>query len=658
MVAKGNVVLKQGDTTLFCDEVHFSRKTNIAYAVGNVVLQSPRGEVSGDEITFNFATMEGRFFGARLQAYPYYGKGKVVAYRRDKSIEVDNGWVTTSDYDKPEFRVESKKIEVYPGHELVARHIQVKLGNFPVMYLPFFKHRLDDTQPKFLLTPGYDKDWGAFLLSQYRFYAGSKIKGTLHVDYRSFLGLGEGADVEYESDRFGSGLLRLYYADEGNLTSKLWDSSRAPTPKRQRYKIEWRHKWILDETTTAIWQYYQLSDQTFLKDYFERDFNVDSFPDTFFVLTKNLPHGTLSARTDLRINRFTTKVERKPEIQYTLSNTRIGNTGLYFKNISTFTNLVKKNPVPSDYRISTLRGDTNYELSYPTKIGFVEFKPYVGGEQTYYSKTIDPKKGELRNIFKGGAAMSARFFRTYDVHTNIWGLDINRLRHIITPQVLYEFTTKPSVTDTELNQFDSIDSRTRVHNINFSLENKLQTKRDGKTVELLRAITGVDYRLAEDARGKGFDHITTNVDFRPSNWLTLYFDSSYDTRAHHLDTANFDLFVNPQNNWSVGIGKRYNREVDDQITAQFYYKFNPKWRFHAFTRYDIDSNKIKEQDYILTRDLHAWEMDTRVHDSEGDGLQVLLLFRLKAFPQVGAITASQSFERQRSGSQSASGSTN
>ena len=61
VVAKGNVEVIYQDTTIYCDEVRFSRKTNIAYAKGNVLLKSPRGEVSGDQITFNYNTMQGEF---------------------------------------------------------------------------------------------------------------------------------------------------------------------------------------------------------------------------------------------------------------------------------------------------------------------------------------------------------------------------------------------------------------------------------------------------------------------------------------------------------------------------------------------------------------------------------------------------------------------
>ena len=79
----------------------------------------------------------------------------------------------------------------------------------------------------------------------------------------------------------------------------------------------------------------------------------------------------------------------------------IGETGLFFKNTSTFSNLTRKTAAPSEVRQKTMRMDVDSELSFPTKLGFIEFKPFVGGRQTYYSRTKDPGKYDtIRGIFR------------------------------------------------------------------------------------------------------------------------------------------------------------------------------------------------------------------------------------------------------------------
>lgn len=653
VVVNGNVEVIYKGTTLLCDHLDFAQDTQIAHATGNVRLKTPQGELKGKELTFDYKTMTGDFMGARIMAHPYYGGGEKVRFEEGNKVVMENGYVTTSDYDKPEYRIASKRIDVYPGDKVVASGVKLKLKDASLMYLPKYWHRIDDMKPKLTFTPGIDSDWGAFLLTQYRFYTSDSVQGVIHLDYRELLDFGSGADFEYKTNNWGSGLLRTYFTHERAINAdRIWDDRLSPTKERDRYKIEWRHKWILDERTTAIAQYYQLSDSTFLKDFFEREFEEDSFPDTFFLLTHSLPKGTLSLRSDVRINRFVEEVERLPELRYDLNNTEIYNTGFFFRNITTFSSLVRKGASPSSFRQSTKRVDTDYEISYPTKVGIFEVRPFAGGRNTYYTRTADASiTDEMREIYRAGASLSTKFYKIYDLETDALGINISRLRHIITPSLNYEYTTDPTISRTELNSFDSIDEIEQIHNVNLSIENKLQTKRDGQTVELLRAVFGVDYRLDEDYRDSGFDIISADIDFRPTPWLTLYFDSNYDTRNGYLANANFDMYINGGPKWNFGLGKRYSRDADDQITADFNYKFNQKWAFQGFARMDVEEFRLKEQQYILTRDLHAWEMDIKMNDTRGDGTEFLILFRLKAFPEMG-FDFGTTFERKRSGSDS------
>ena len=83
--------------------------------------------------------------------------------------------------------------------------------------------------------------------------------------------------------------------------------------------------------------------------------------------------------------------------------------------------------------------------------------------------------------------MSTKFYRFGDYHTNFAGLNINGLRHVITPTITYLYQARPTFPASNLNQFDpAIDDLYRIHQFEFGLENKLQTKRNGQVVDLLR----------------------------------------------------------------------------------------------------------------------------------------------------------------------------
>lgn len=656
ITASGNVVILYKDVTLTCDRVEFSRETSTAHAEGNVHLKKGVDEISGEKMAFNFETMNGDFEPAGIVANPYYGEGEKVSKVSENHIVMQNGYLTTCDHDRPHFRLVSRKIDVYPNDKLIARHVRMKIGKVPILYIPRFTQDLTGKRPIVTLTPGYDKQWGMFLLSAWRYQFNEQVKGTFHLDAREKKDIAWGWDTRYQTPAAGEGVIKTYYMNERSITSKHFYQERpSPTIERERFKVEWRHKWDIDEKTNAIWQYYKLSDSTLLKDYFNREYDKDASPDTFFLLTHVLPAGTFNFRTDARVNRFESAVERLPEARYDLSNQPIGETGLYFKNVTTYSNLTKKDASPSEVRFETMRLDADNELSYPLKIGFIEMRPFVGGEHTYYSKTKDPDEyNSIRGIFRTGASLSTKFYRVFDMEVEKWGLDVHRLRHIITPAVSYTYDHGPTLPSDQLDSFDGIDTKDLSHTINFSFENKLQTKRGGNVVELLRAVIGTDFRLKEHPTTGGFDQISTDIDFRPKDWITFYFDSIYDTRKDYLTTANFDLFINGGKKWSANIGKRWNREVDDQITTDWTWKFNPKWAVKMYNRFDLKNGIHKEQQYTVTRDLHDWTMDINFNETRREGSEIWIVFTLKAFPDM-MLDFGTSFNKRKAGSQSSEG---
>ena len=109
-----------------------------------------------------------------------------------------------------------------------------------------------------------------------------------------------------------------------------------------------------------------------------------------------------------------------------------------------------------------------------------------------------------------------------------------------------------------------------------------------------------------------------------------------------------DIYINDpdKGRWYLNLGERYNRDVDNQFTTELGYVINPIWRFKVYQQFDVESGINKEQQYALIRDLHEWEMEVNFNHTRGDGSQILLIFRLKAFPDL-AIDASTGFNKRK-----------
>lgn len=647
-VASGNVVLRQNDAALFCDRLEFYRDKQEAHAIGKVVLVSGKGTIWAEKGFYNFQTKRGEFANARIMAHPFFGRAETISKINENYYVLSNGYLTTSDYDDPEWRVAARHVEFFPQEKVTARNSTLFLGGVPAMYFPKYTQNLRDDRPHFSVIPGHKKEFGPYLLTTYRTYPIEGIETIYHLDYREKKDLAWGVDVKYSPGRAGQGLVRTYYMNERTRENHFWEEAEPATTEKERYKLEWRHRLDLDQQTTAVMQYYRLSDSEILKDYFEREYREDSSPDTYFLLTRTMPYSSMSLRADVRVNRFETAVERLPELNYTFNNQQIGDSGFYFKSSNTLSRLEQKYPSPSDFHPETTRFDTDNVVSRPVKVAFLEVTPHVGTEQTAYSKAqADRDDQSIRGIFKTGVDISTKFYRVYEAYWKKWGIEINKLRHIITPTFAYLYQHHPTRPSSKFIQFDSVDSRARSDQVLVGIESKLQTKRNDQSVDLFRSLLSTPYRFSDDPAGEGFGDVTLTNEAYPNQYVTLHNELTYGNDTHRLKGGSVDLYLKDNKRWEFDISHRYTCDsatpLTNLITTQLSYTFNPKWRTVVYDRWDAHEKYLLEQQYSFIRDLHSWEVEfaySRKSHYDDSGDEVWIIFRLKAFPSTSLRTSS------------------
>jgi len=652
--AIGHVTIKSGDTTMYADRVDVDRNTHNGVAKGHVYVDSPQFQVDADQGTFNFAEKTGSFENARIFQAPLQIKGRTVSKVAENHMVMEQGFMTTCDHDVPHFRMQARRMDVYPGDKAIARGVTMFLGRVPIMHLGKYVQDLKN-KPWFTFMPGSDKDLGLFMLTRSRFKLTENTTTTLLLDAYERQGFGWGSETKYKTPKTGEGLLRTYFINERAIGAKHpWQMKTQPTIQNERYRLEWRHKWDIDPATQAIWQYYRLSDNVLLPKYFERESRRDTTQDTYFLLSRSLPVGAVNFRVDHRVNRFVAAVDRTPEITYTATGIPLGKTGLYWATNNGFANLVKRAASPTEDRRKTARFDTDNLMSYPTRVAFIQFTPNVGGEMTYYSRTNDDRHPSklVRGIFKTGADLTTRFMKVYNMPHGLLGSNLKLFRHIIAPTVTYKYQHAPSFAPSRLNQFDGIDARDKEHYISFGLENKIQTKRGKDTFDLLRWLATVDYTIKQKGVKSQLGQVRNLVEVTPNNWFKMVSDTTFDHRKGHLSQGSFDFYFTKEGKYGLDIGDHFVRGGDHQFIAQFAYIINPKWKFKIYNRFDVITGTLKEEQYSLTRDLHEWELNMVYHQTHGTGIEFMMSFTLKAFPDQPFDLFGTSFHQRKAGSQS------
>ena len=659
--ATGHVIVIYEDVKISCDKISIALDTKQGVAEGNIVVYQKDSVMTGDKAEYNFAKATGTVYKAGYASQLIYGSGPVAIREGPKEITLRKSYMTTCDLAQPHYRMHAKTAKIILDDRVVMYNVIVYCFNIPLFYLPYYSYSLKPDRVKVTVIPGKDKDWGFFLLTAWRYEFSQQLKGILHLDYREKKDFASGFDNYYKTQKFGNGFVKAYYMNERDLISKnLWKQPRI-TKERERYMIQHRHSWDIDQDTDLRFEYWGVSDTDILKDYFYRkDYQRGPSPNSYLSISRARPNYTMSFLGQRRFNKVFERTEYQPELKLNIPVLRIetGGSRIYWQSENSFANLSKKEAYPSNVDEDTVRADTYHRLSYAGKLAFLNITPYVAGRETYYTKDKYGERDWFRGAFYTGVNMQTKFFRIFNVSTNKWGLDINNLRHVITPSVGYEYIRKPTIASDKLVQFDGLDSIGRKNQFTFSLENKLQTKRAGTAIDLARLTvsTNYDYRLPG---GSKFSDVNFDFEFTPFNWMTIEFDTAYDHLQDRFKTFNLDIYAEKEDKWKCGFGYRYGHESYSEATFEVSFKPTPLWKLGIYERFMFKGypNNLKkvydlrEQEYRLVRDLHCWTAETIYNVSRGEGESIYFVLRLKAFPEM-PFEFDRRYHRPKPGSQS------
>ena len=684
VVATGNIEVIYKGAKLTCNRLRVNMQTKEGLAEGNARVDDAQGVVTGEKIVYDFANKTGVIYNADFRANPYFGKARKVEKISDTEFICKRGYFTTCSLDHPHYRFASKKITMIPQDKMQAQGTTLYLWNIPLIYLPRFNYSMKEPIMHVQSEPGTRKDWGPYILNTWRYNLTENANLRVFLDYRTKLGLAEGFDLNYKTPAVGKGDFKFYYTNENAVDLP----AGAPT-EFQRYFLRWRHKWVIDERTDVMAEFYKISDKkrqyennpapadrgsnlnahNILQDLFFREYEKDAQPLTYALFHHAFNYSSLDILLQKRTNHWFDQLNKMPEINYSLPSIQLGDSPLYFEDSSqlgTYNKKATTAPITAD-DITVTRLDTTNKVSLPMKIGFMRVTPFASSRQTFYDRGTNGQTGIVRSIFSAGADLSTKFYRIYNLKTDALGLDINGLRHIITPTAGYLYTHVPTIPGYNIKQIDAVDSITRGNTLALSLDNKLQTKRNGQSVDLLDFLIttnvvldpksgsttgsdGVVYYNNAILRNTGnrlegqFSDFIFKLKILPYSWARFEGDATYELSDHDninynkFSLASYSMTFDLGKERSFSIGQRYERKGKNEVTANFYWRLTPKWKFSIYQRYNLKQTVdlergSQEQQYTLTRDLHCWELDLSLNQKEVSGTTIFFTFRLKAFPE-------------------------
>jgi len=663
VVAKGNVSLKYKDLELYCDEVVYDVNLNIAHTKGDTKAIRGKTILYGKDVVYDLNTYNAQFTDVRVEDSPIYGEAKTGKKIGKEKVILNKGYITTCDRRAPHYRVTATKIFVYPGEKVVAKNVVFKVGPVPMFYLPFFSQSLKDDAFPGEIYPGKDKDWGPYLLTRWRYSLDEENKGKIIFDWYENRDLAGGIVHKLKTERLGEALMGYYRLDD-----KMYDREKRSSlfdmyPDREdidskrleddRYKAQFSYSWQPIPRLSVKAEYNKFSDEYFLKDFFERQYEIEPNTSTYTLINYALSNSSLSLRFQKRANRFFSKTEYLPQLEYDFYRQELDLDKFYFQSDSSLGNLHKETAYSTE-REDAFRIYSHNVLSYVDKIKWININPYVGSYATFYSQNQFGDSNIWRGCYESGISANVKFYRPFNAGWNIFGEKINKIRHIVTPQATYEYIHDPTVPSGNLYQFDSEDSLGRSESIVFTLGNKLQAKSKEKTWDFLYFAPSLTYIIDQEVKGSYFDDLTADLEIYPIEEFSLsgeatYVIDKYDSNTRRISEVEADCTIRGWSNlesskdddnekYRFSLGHRYRRHNSTQGTLDFSCQLTSKLKYKTYLRYEHNTGDLDEMDHSISADLHCWWMDfginAKKHQRGGKDFTFWVEFKLKAFPNI------------------------
>ena len=686
--ARDNVAIHIGNTDIYADYAQYNSTTKDVELRGHVRIYRDVSVYIAESGIYNTETKKIKALNARTESQPYFLTGGHVTSISENGYLIKDGTFTTHDSPKNDFHLRARTIRVYENDRVIFQYVTAYVGKVPVFWWPYLYQSLNEAF-SFSISPAYLSSWGPSLLTQVTFPITEDIRGRFRLDYRGRRGVAVGLDSTMDYFNDSQARLKTYYIQDQNPNLNETNIPRKDVPTG-RYRVSLADTTNFTDDIYGLANLTKLSDQYVMQDFFQGEFRIDPNPDNVLAVTKTDPFYTLTAIERFQANQFFTTTERQPEVVLDIKRHGLFGGPIFYEGETGFANLRLQFPQGLGFEnYGTDRLDTFHQLTFPnTYFGWLSIVPRVGYRGTYYGKTWDlgsttfiPPSNPLvpnfilppptlanpvkfdgdtfRSVFDTGAEASFKISRTWEnVQSRAVGLD--GLMHVIQPFTNFSYVKEDGPNPTSILALDRFQPSTQLPAIDFpqfttidtiddwtiwrvGVRNKLETRRDDRTITWFELDTYVDVNFNNPFDRTDYSNLFNNIRFQPLPWVSFSINSqlpAFDQGFTEVDTvAN----VQPMSNLQLTVAHRYlNGNPFFQDSSLFvvggYYRIDDNWGVAVQEQYEGATGILEQQRYSIYRDLSSWvaSFGGIIRDNNGSKeYGVLFTITLKAFPKFG-----------------------
>lgn len=284
-------------------------------------------------------------------------------------------------------------------------------------------------------------------------------------------------------------------------------------------------------------------------------------------------------------------------------------------------------------------------------------EPSAGFRQTAWrldhsdTPPTSQRNTQYRAIYDFKLDTSSEFFRVYDFH--LAGND--RLKHSITPQVVYEYA--PDDDQSDFPQFDALDRIESKNLITYSITNAFTARstRSGASDDepAFAYLPFLRFKLAQsfdinkhneketDEDPEPFSDIGAELDFTPAKYLAIDADAAWSPYDAHFTSHNAAVRVWDYRGDALTAEYRYTRDsggsVPDEVSSLLLGAeiiVNDNWRLRGAYEYNLADDKEIHANFGVSYKAQCWAVDLDYTAEEADQ-SYTVMFHLIGLGNIG-----------------------
>ena len=535
----GGVITSDG-IRIQARSISYDREKNCIDASGDLLIDYDGRYLGGERLVYNFTTQEGVVHNGRTMTEGWFISGKEIALKCDRSLQVHDATITTSENANPEWSVTAKDVSVEDRLRIEASGVSFRVIELPLFYLPRFKSNLRYFRDSPIR---YKIEWataqGPRLSMRYRIYSWDVLDLYARLDLRpSNGGVGGAIESDYHSM---DGLSRMVTRNYVGYDSFYNDNH--PKRERTRFRLQGRFTDRNEKGTIqsyAVWD--KFNDKYMPGDFASSDFELSTARRSYAWVRQIEDRHIASIYTNPRINSFQGFKQELPTGTLSLRPFQFGSSGMIMDNRlkTSYLDYSFSDDIDDLLRdFHAIRLETNQRLYRPFDLGVATLTPDVGFTGIYYNNSPGSSDvGQL--LFRYGGYLTTNLRKNFQ-----------NFSHLLRPYAEFRGITDPTTSPDSLYIFDLADGYNRLNFLRWGVQSDIY----GDKWELtplfsadLYAITFFGATPFSTAIPKAYADLNCNL-----SRVQLFANLGWNFDEQLLDRANFRalITVNPDCAFSV-----------------------------------------------------------------------------------------------------------